>query len=124
MVCNLDAYYPKDYHQSHNIAFKVQTQSFNNKDLSRFEKPRNKNMKQALLFGNIIEPANKKNKKKYSEAVGKSKINKLRLLVLTPKLQKRKKKKRSSSEIISFNYNKKCHYSSNYTKPKNLHWSP
>lgn len=64
MVQNLDAYCSKSYYPPQNTSSKMQTQEFNNKYSPCSEKLKNKDSKSAPSYGNAIEPAKKKNKKK------------------------------------------------------------
>ena len=60
MVWNLDVCCSKDHRPSHNIFFKVQTQSSNKKNLPHSKEPKNKNLKLILPRHNIVKLAKKK----------------------------------------------------------------
>ena len=68
MIQESNTYYFRGYCLSHNTFSRVQTQSYNNEDFSRFEKPKPKDPKPAPSYDNVtVEPAKKedqKNKKK------------------------------------------------------------
>ena len=99
----------------------MQTQRTSVKDYSRSEKPKTKDLKSVPLHNNPAEPAKQEDKQKRfkrqqertrepkkTPATGNNTINAVK-----------KKKKRDTSKVTCFNNNKKNHYASNCTKPKN-----
>ena len=64
IVWNSDAYCPRGHRLSHNISSKVQTQGFNNKNSSRFEESKPKDLKPAPPRDNVAVKSAKKVDKK------------------------------------------------------------
>ena len=106
----------------------MQTQETTAKDFSYSEKPKTEDLKSVLPYDNTAEPAKKENKQKRfkrqqecikepkeTSAIGNNTI-----------ITNKKKKKRDTSKITYFSYDKKDHYISKYTKLKNQHqsWQP
>ena len=125
MVWDSDTCYPKGHRPSHNSSSKVQTQG--SKDSSRPKKTKPKDPKSALSRDNAAESprkGNKKDKKKRfrsqkQEHTKERKEQTPATNVNTTDVSKKKKKRRDVSEIMCFNCDKKGHFASNYTKPKN-----
>ena len=95
----------------------MQTQGTITKDFSRPKKFKTKDLKLVSLRDNIAEPAKKEDKQKRlkcrqehtkkqkkTPAIGDNTIDIIK-----------KKKKRDTSKVMCFNYNKKGYYASNYT---------
>ena len=103
----------------------MQTQG--SKDFSRTEKFKFKNPKLAPSHDNMTEllkKIDKKDKKKRFQSqkqkhTGEWKKQILAISIKTINISKKKKKKCDVSEIMYFNYNKKGHFATDYTKPKN-----
>ena len=125
MVRNLDARCPESHCLSHNTSSKVQTQG--SKDLFRSKETKSKDPKSALSRDNTAESPkkdNRKDKKKRfrgqrREHIGERKKQTSATNINTTNILKKKKKRRDISKITYFNYDKKGHFVSNYTKPKN-----
>ena len=121
MVRDLDIRCPQDHCSSNNTTSKGQTQEAAIKDSSRLEESKTKNPKSVPPRDDPAEPAKKEDKwkrlKRQQECTRKPKE--------TPASSDntvniaKKKKKRNTSKVTYFNYNKKGHYASNCTKPKN-----
>ena len=125
MVWDLEVCCPKSHHPSHNTSLKVQIQG--SKDSSCFKKLKFKDPKSALSRDNaakLPKKDNKKDKKKKFKGqrgkyTGERKKQTPATSINTTNVLKKKKKRRDVNEIIYFNCNKKGHFISNYTKPKN-----
>ena len=119
MVRDLDARCPRGHRPSHNTSSKVQSQGSNNKDSSRSEEPKPKDLKPAPPRNDAAaEPAKKedrKDKKKRfrgqrQEYTGEQKEQIPATGVNEAALKKKLK-------VRCFNYNKKSHYANDCTKP-------
>ena len=125
MVRNLDACCPRGHRLSYNTFSKVQTQG--SKNSSHPKEIKSKNLKSALSHDNVAElpkKDNRKDKKKRfwvqkQEYTGERKEQTPATNVNITNISKIKKKKRDVSEITYFNCDKKDHFASNCTKPKN-----
>ena len=99
----------------------MQTQEIIAKDSSRSEELKTKDPKSTLLRDNITKPTKKEDKQKklkcWQECISKPK----KPLVICDNTVNttKKKKKHNTSKVMYFNCNKKNHYVSNCTKPKN-----
>ena len=125
MVWDLDVCYSKGHRLSYNTFTKVQTQD--SQDFSYLKKFKRKDSKLTSSCDNLAKLPKKndrKDKKKrfqgqirehtreQKEQIPVTNVN-------TTYILKKKKKKRDIGEIIYFNCNKKSHFASNCTKPKN-----
>ena len=99
----------------------MQTQETTAKDSSHPEEPKTKDLKSIFPRDNPAEPAKKEDKQKRF----KRRQKRTREPKETPATgdntvdAAKKKKKRDTSKITCFNCDKKDHYASNCTKPKN-----
>ena len=99
----------------------MQTQGITVKNSFCPGKPKTKDLKSVFLRDNTAEPAKKENKQNRF----KCQQERTRELKETPATgintidTAKKKKKRDTSKVTNFNYDKKSHYASNCTKPKN-----
>ena len=125
MVRDLDARCPRGHRPSHNTSSKMQTQG--SKDSSRLKETKPKDPKSAPSRDDAAESPKKddrKDKKKRfrgqrREHTGERKEQTPATNVNTTDVSKKKKKRRDVSEITCFNCDKKGHFASNCTKPKN-----
>ena len=125
MVWDSDARCPRGHRPSHNTSSKVQTQG--SKDSSRPEETKPKDPKSAPSRDDAAESPKKddrKDKKKRfrgqrQEYTGERKEQTLATNVNTTNVSKKKKKRCDISEITCFNCDKKDHFASNCTEPKN-----
>ena len=121
MVRDLDIRCPRGYCPSNNTVSKVQTQETTAKDSYYLEEPKTKDLKSVPLHDNPAEPAKKEDKQKRF----KRQRERTRKLKKTPATGNntvdtaKKKKKRDTSKVTYFNYDKKGHYASNCTELKN-----
>ena len=99
----------------------MQTQGIITKNSSRPKKPKTKDLKSVPQRDNIVTLAKKKDKQKRFKCQQK----RIREPKVTPATDNntvkatKKKNKRDIAKVIYFNCNKKGHYASNCTKPKN-----
>ena len=125
MVPDLDTCCLRGHRLSHNTSSKVQTQG--SKDLSHSKKIKSKDPKSAPSRDNAAESPkkdNRKDKKKRFwgqkwEHTWEQKEQTLATNVNTTNVSKKKKKRRDVSKIMCFNCDKKDHFASDCTKPKN-----
>ena len=125
MVWDLDVCCSRGHHLSHNTSLKMQTQSFKNSSYSK--KPKLKDLKSAPSRDNVAKSPKKddsKDKKKKFQGqrwkhTGEWKEQTPAINVNTTNISNKKKKRRDISEITCFNCNKKSHFASYCTKPKN-----
>ena len=125
MVQNSDVCCPRGYCLSHNTSSKVQIQG--SKDLSRPKETKPKDPKLAPSRDNATESPKKddtKDKKKRFrgqrwEYAREQKKQTPATNVNTTNVSKKKKKRCDVGEITCFNCNKKGHFASNCTEPKN-----
>ena len=121
MVRDLDIRCSRGYRPSNNTTSKVQIQGTAAKDSSRPEEPKTKDPKLVPPRDNLAEPAKKEDKQKRF----KRQQERTREPKKTPATGNNtvdaanKKKKRDTSKVTCFNYNKKGHYASDYIEPKN-----
>ena len=121
MVRDSDIHCLQGHRSSNNITLKVQTQGTAAKDSSCPKELKTKDPKSVPPRDNPAEPAKKEDKqkrfKRWRERTRESKE--------TPATgdntvdTAKKKKKRDTSKVTCFNCDKKGHYASNCTKPKN-----
>ena len=124
IVWNLDICCPQGYRFFNNIASKVQTQRTSTKDSFYSEELKVKDPKSALLRTNtaeLLKPAKKKDKQKRLRRRQKhNKKQKKTPIIDDNAINVTKKRKRDINKVIYFNYNKKSHFATTYTKsPKN-----
>ena len=125
MVRDSDARCPRGHRPSHNTSSKVQTQG--SKDSSRPKETKPKDPKSAPSCNDAAESPKKDNrkdkKKKFRgqrrEHTGEQKEQTSATNVNTTDVSKKKKKRRDVSEIMCFNCDKKSHFVSDCTEPKN-----
>ena len=121
MVRDLDIRCPRSHRPSNNTASKMQIQGIAAKDFSRSKKPKSKDPKSVPPCDNPAEPAKKEDKQKRFKCQREHIRGPKKTLATgnnTVNIAK-KKKKCNTSKITCFNCDKKGHYASNYTKPKN-----
>ena len=125
IVWDSDACYPRGHRPSHNTSSKMQTQG--SKDLSRPRKTKPKDSKSAPSRDNAAKSPKKddrKDKKKRFRGQRREHIEERKeqtpaTNVNTTNVLKKKKKRHDVSEITYFNCDKKGHFASDCTKPKN-----
>ena len=119
MVWDLDACCPKGHRPSHNTSLKVQSQGSNNKDSSRSQEPKPKDLKPALPCDNsAAEPAKKKdrkNKKKKFREQRREYTEEWK--EQTPATGVNKVAPKKKLKVRYFNCDKKGHYANNCTEP-------
>ena len=124
-VWDLDACCPRGHRPSHNTSSKMQTQG--SKDSFCPKKTKPKDLKSAPSRDNAAESSKKNNKKDKKKRfrgqrwkhTGERKEQTLATNVNTINVSKKKKKRRDVNKITYFNCDKKGHFASDYTKPKN-----
>ena len=121
MVRDSDIHCSQGHRPSNNAASKVQTQGITAKDSSRFKELKTKDPKSVPLRKNLAEPAKKKDKqKRFKCRQERTKESKETPATGNNTVDAIKKKKRcDTNKVTYFNCNKKSHYTSNCTKPKN-----
>ena len=125
IVRDSDARCPRGHRLSHNTSLKVQTQG--SKDLSRPKETKPKDPKSASSRDDAAESPKKndrKDKKKRFRGqrrkhTGERKEQTPATNINTTNVSKKKKKRRDISEITCFNCDKKGHFASDCTEPKN-----
>ena len=112
---------PRGYYLFNNTASKVQTQETIAKDFSRPEKSKIKDSKSVPPCDGLAEPAKKENKQKKFKHQRKYTKEPKKTSAISNNIVNavKKKKKHNTNKITYFKYNKKSHYASNCTKPKN-----
>lgn len=124
MVQDLDIHCFQGHQFFNNTISKMQIQRITAKDFSCPKKSKIKDLKSAPPYSNIIEPAKEKNKQKNFKYQQEHTRKLKEILVADDNtINVIKKKKHNINKIMYFNCNKKSHYTNNYTKPKNQHWS-
>ena len=116
IVRNLNACCPRSHRSSYNTLLKVQTQSSKDFFCSKELKP--KNLKSALPYDNMAEPAKKQGemkKRSWRQKRKHTRERKEQFLATNVNIKASKKKIKTRC----FNCNKKGHYINNCTKPKN-----
>ena len=118
IVQEADAYCFRGHHPSHNTSSKVQTQGSSHKDSLRSKESKPTDLKPAPLRDNAAEPAKKKDRKEKKKRLrnhGREHPGEQ-----TPATGVNTKAPKKKIKAKCFNYNKKSHYTNEYTKsPKN-----
>ena len=121
MVQDLNIRCPQGHRPSNNTTSKMQTQGTTVKDSFRPEEPKTKDPKSVSPCDDPAEPAKKEDQQKRL----KRRQERTRELKKTPATgdntidAAKKKKKRDTSKVTCLNCNKKGHYASDGTEPKN-----
>ena len=121
MVRDLDIRCFRGHRPSNNTASKMQTQGTTAKDSSCLEEPKTKDSKLVPSHDNPAEPAKKEDKqKRFKHRQEHIREPKKTLATDNNTVDVAKKKKKyDTSKIMCFNCNKKNHYASDCTEPKN-----